>query len=232
MLVPGWNGMPGGVSEAISVKPDGVSSWLCMTLSSKPGRRLAEVAERVDRQLAAEDVLVGLHRLARAAVEGDVGVQSRGHGRRSFRLEGRPDPMPRPTPTTARARGRPRTRRRSCTGSPCETITCSNGSSSSSRMRRQDPLLVPRRPPHAQDAVRRGHAVGEHERALLGQVDRRLLHAAAVVAARAGRRAARGPGAPPRARSPARRRARTATARARGTRTSARTGRRRARGRA
>ena len=37
MLVPGWNGMPGGVSEAISVKPDGVSSWLCMTLSSKPG---------------------------------------------------------------------------------------------------------------------------------------------------------------------------------------------------
>ncbi|WP_157592669.1 hypothetical protein [Solirubrobacter soli] len=47
--------------------------------------------------------------------------------------------------------------------------------------RGEDASLVQRRVPHAQLAVRRGQRIGEHERALLGQVDRRLHHPAAVV---------------------------------------------------
>ena len=54
----------------------------------------------------------------------------------------------------------------------------------------------------------RGQRVGEHQRALLGQVDRRLQHPAAVVEA-AARRAARRRGAPARARSSGCRRAST-----------------------
>ena len=70
---------------------------------------------------------------------------------------------------------------RSCTGSPCETITCSNGSSSSSRSAGSVALLVPRRRPDAQLAVRRVSASANTSAALLREPQRRLVAAAAVV---------------------------------------------------
>ena len=76
--------------------------------------------------------------------------------------------------------------------------------------RRERPLLVPRRRPDAQLAVRRGERVREDERALLGEPERGLVPAAPVVEGAPGRLAARRPGGPARGRSAGRRAGRRA----------------------
>jgi hypothetical protein len=50
-----------------------------MPLGGDRGVGLAVLTEGVDGELAAEDLPVGLHRLPRVAVEGDVRVQDGSH---------------------------------------------------------------------------------------------------------------------------------------------------------
>ena len=79
-----------------------------------------------------------------------------------------------------RARALVRTAARSCTGSPCETITRSNGSSSSARSAGTTRPSCHGSRPHAELALR-GERVREHDRPLLGQPHRSLVATASVV---------------------------------------------------
>ncbi len=54
-------------------------------------------------------------------------------------------------------------------------MTCSNGSSSRRRSAGSTLLLVPRQPPDQELAVGGGEGVGEHQRPLLGEVQRPLV---------------------------------------------------------
>ena len=81
-----------------------------------------------------------------------------------------PPLRPRPSPTTARGSSAATNvaavvDRLAVGDEDVLEVECEQGA-----QRRQGALLVPRRRPHAQDAVGRGQRVGEHERALLGEV--------------------------------------------------------------
>ena len=84
-------------------------------------------------------------------------------------------------PSTARRVSARSYAARSCTGSPWETITCSNGSSSSARSAGSVRSSCHGRRPDAELATGCGQRVREDERSLLGQPHRGLVAAAAVV---------------------------------------------------
>src|SRR5690242_3283599 len=77
MLVPGRCSMPVGVSAAISANPSSLTSIACMILSASGESWAPKGAQR---QGAAEDAGVELHRLPRVVGEADVGVETSGHG--------------------------------------------------------------------------------------------------------------------------------------------------------